>query len=190
MLNSKRVKLFGIVGTFSIISTAYILHAKTFYTELYPTENKITNILILDKPKEKILDKPKEKINNKLEIAKIKIVKPSEKLNQILKKHKYIYIDEFGKISENSKEILTKIIPLLSDLNDSYIEIEGHSSSLMYDYLTQKRSKQSAQIVYDFIAKSKIDKDVILTGYGDLYPIIDDKFDKRNSRVEIKIRRR
>ena len=182
MLNSKRVKLFGIVGTFSIISTAYILHAKTFYTELYPTENKITNILILDKPK--------EKINNKLEIAKIKIVKPSEKLNQILKKHKYIYIDEFGKISENSKEILTKIIPLLLDLNDSYIELEGHSSSLMYDYLTQKRSKQSAQIVYDFIAKSKIDKDVILTGYGDLYPIIDDKFDKRNSRVEIKIRRR
>ncbi len=202
MLNSKKIKLFGVIGTFTIISTAYVLHAKTFYTQLYPTlkvqkteiksENlpsqehgyeletiEVQKIVELKKDSVEILNKPK-----------VSLIKPSAKLDQMIKKYKYIHVDKLGKISEASKEMLEKIIPLLSDLNDSYIEIEGHCASEMYHYLTKRRSEQSAQIIQEYLRDKKVVKKIIITGYGDLYPIIDNKKDERNSRVELKIRRR
>jgi outer membrane protein OmpA-like peptidoglycan-associated protein len=160
---------------------------------LYPPINKSETTVILQKDKvvtkiEKIVEPVKKVVKHSKEIAKI--ISPSAKLDQLLKDNRYLYIESSGQISENSKEILEKIIPLLSNIDNSYIELEGHSSSQIYDYLTKKKSEQSAHAVYGYLMDKKVDKKIVVTGYGDLYPIIDDKKDKRNSRVELKIRRR
>ena len=195
LLNSKKIKLFGIIGTFTIISTAYVLHAKTFYTQLYPTievqktETKLEKLPIKE-PDFELEAIEVEKIVKISDKPKVSLVHPAEKLDQILSKYKYIHVDKLGEISQTGKEMLKEVIPLLSELNDSYIELEGHSASEIYSYMTQRRSEQSAQIIERYLRDKKVDKKIIITGYGDLYPIIDDKKDKRNSRVELKIRRR
>lgn len=217
MLNSTKINFLGIVGTFAIISTAYVLHAKTFYTELYSAldENKITLKSNESTAKE---EKIKVELTNiyksKKDIKPIKdvvvvtveqnessslpvvselkniVLSSSEKVKQILKEDRYLYVEKSGKISQHSKEVLEKITPLLSDINNSYIEIEGHSASEIYDHLTQKKSEQLAQTIYKYLSNKKINKEIVVTGYGDLYPILDNKKDERNSRVELKIRRR
>ena len=195
LLNSKKIKLFGIIGTFTIISTAYVLHAKTFYTQLYPTievQNTETKLekLPIKEPDFELEAIEVEKIVKTSDESKVSVVHPAEKLDQILSKYKYIHVDKLGEISQTGKEMLKKVIPLLSELNDSYIELEGHSASEMYSYMTKRRSEQSAQVIERYLRDKKVDKKIIITGYGDLYPIIDDKKDERNSRVELKIRRR
>ena len=208
MLSSRNIKFLVVAGTFTIVSTAYVLHAKTFYNELYPEVNN-AHSLILKKEKlnvksealvvEKII-KPKidievvEKIvdNSTKNREKIQSTTLSndDKLKQIFKVHKYLHVDKSGELSEQSKKILDEIIPLLSSIDYSYIELEGHSASQMYYNLTLEESKKSAQSVYDYLVKYVRNKKIIITGYGDLYPILEDKKDIRNSRVELKIRRR
>ncbi len=210
MLSSKKIKFFTVVGTFTIISTAYMLHAKTFYKELYPTLSDNTTVEKLKVPiKEKVTIEvvnivkavePKENVEviekvvqKSIKIAsepKKNLVSPSDKLNQILKEDKYLHIEKSGEISSHSKEILKKIIPLLSDIKYSYIELEGHSSSQIYHDVTKKTSEQSAQKIHDYLKDKIVNRKIVVTGYGDLYPILDDKKDMRNSRVELKIRRR
>jgi outer membrane protein OmpA-like peptidoglycan-associated protein len=217
VLKSTKIKFLGIVGTFAIISTAYVLHAKTFYTQLYPVlnETKITlksNDQTAAQPKVKIeplnIEKPKKEIKpiedetvviveeNKSSLMpivnelKTMVLSSSEKVKQILKEDRYLHVEKSGRISQHSIEVLEKIIPLLSDINSSYIEIEGHSASEMYNHLAQERSERFAQTVSKYLSDKKIDKEIVVTGYGDMYPIIDDKKDERNSRVELKIRRR
>lgn len=220
MLGSTKIKFLGVIGTFVIISTAYVLHANTFYKELYPTLNSDATPIEPIKLQEPIIEQEKLKIeiinvekivepNKNIEPIKNIIVKvidqnksivkivnkptllsPSAKLNQMLKKYKYIHIEKSGEISQETKDVLEKLIPLLSNIKDSYIELEGYSSYDIYSYITKKRSEQSAQIIYEYLNDRVKDKKIVVTGYGDRYPIIDDKNDERNSRVEIKIRRR
>lgn len=207
MLDSTKIKFLGVAGTFMIISTAYALDAKTFYNDMYQvadeqkrvmqehnpiteaskTEIKLVNI---DMPKiDAKLIKPKI-ISTPVSKPKRTIVTNSEKLDKIFKEYKYLYVEKSGEISQHSKEILEKIIPLLSDINNSYIELEGHSASQAYNQLTQKTSEQYAQSIYRYLDDKKIGKEIIVTGHGDLYPILENKSDKQNSRVELKIRRR
>ncbi len=217
MLDSTKIKFLGVVGTFVIITTAYALHAKTFYNEMYPTIEKEKTLLkhtapvkeqfIVEEPKVVNVDKPKIDIEP-IEIVTIEeiekhtvvhtpvvetkqvVVTSSEKLDKIFKEYKYLYVEKSGKISQHSKEVLEKILPLLADINNSYIELEGHSASSAQSKSTQKISEKYAQSIYKYLNEKKIDKEIIVTGYGDSYPILDDKSDKQNSRVELKIRRR
>jgi outer membrane protein OmpA-like peptidoglycan-associated protein len=202
VLSSTKIKYLGVVGTLAIISTSYVLHAKTFYTQLHEV---VKSDNIVEKVQKQVVTEPKietrvthvEKKPSLTVEQHIIVEKPkaatlttSEKLEKLLKEYKYIHVEKSGEISKNSKDALDEIIPLLSDINNSYIEIEGYSASQMYGYLTQQISKKFAQSVYNYLNEKKIDCKIVITGYGDLYPIIDDKKDERNSRVELKVRRR
>jgi len=209
VLSSNNIKNIGIFGTFVILSTSYFLSANTFFDEL-SSDTPIKKDISLLKTDKKDLSKIKlsdiTKINEahkNIEVAKVTMDKKStvtnkakttplssdEKLSNLLKKYKYIYFDKDGKPTVESKEAIGKLLPILSKLTNISIEVEGHSSSQMYNYLTQKNSEKMAKNLYDYLKSSGVNQKISIIGYGDMYPIIDDKNDDKNSRVEIKIRR-
>jgi len=220
MLQSTKIKILGIVGTFAIISTAYTLHANVFYKELYPALSKkktplpVNEIAIVEKRVEPCVENAIEnnitevkvdnivEINNSIaEIKNIEVkeveqnktvtsVEPMSELERLLKEDRYLYIDSSNQITSKSKETLLKLKPLISKLDDIYIEIEGYSASKKNSYIAKKDSKNSALLVLDYLKSLNIDKEIVVTAYGDSYPIIEDTKDIRNSRVEVKIRRR
>jgi outer membrane protein OmpA-like peptidoglycan-associated protein len=112
-------------------------------------------------------------------------------LVQFLNKNRYLETDSLGKLKPYSKTTLEKLIPMLVSLDDSsYIEIEGYSAQKFYQYQAEQASQNAATNVKNYLVSKLKDKKIIVTNYGDAYPIVDDKKDERNSRVEIKIRRR
>jgi outer membrane protein OmpA-like peptidoglycan-associated protein len=219
MLMSTKIKILGVVGTLAIISTAFTLHANVFYEELYNSisTNKvikeesevqkridIKSNIISDVKKDsytelnssiqsaKIIATKESSIIEKKDLPSISIKSdPTSELERVLRSNRYLYIDEEkGEIKPTSKEALKMLKPLLSKLDDIYLEVEGYSASKESSYVTQKDSEKFALIVSAFIKSLGIDKEIVITAYGDNYPIIDDKTDDRNSRVELKIRRR
>jgi len=226
MLQSTKIKILGIVGTFAIISTAYTLHANVFYKELYPalskkkipaTQHKTDIVekkaeVDVVKVTEVNISKDEDIVNTVIEtnnsIAEIEdekdaievqnteqnktvvTVEPVSELERLLKENRYLYIDSSSQITSKSKETLQKLKPLLSKLDDIYIEVEGYSASKESSNSAKKDSEKFAHIIYEYLKSLDIDKEIVVTSYGDSYPIIDDTKDIRNSRVEVKIRRR
>jgi outer membrane protein OmpA-like peptidoglycan-associated protein len=224
MLQSTKIKILGIAGTFAIISTAYTLHANVFYKELYPSlsEKKISlpeNEIIKVEKKVKLpvendindtvaeikIDKT-AKENNKsiavVEVEKIEIKEVEQnntvpsvdyisELERVLKEEKYLYIDSSNQIIPKSKETLQKLKSLISKVDDDiYIEVEGYSASKDNSIIAKKDSENFALLISKYLKSLNIDKKIVVTAYGDSYPIIEDTKDIRNSRVEVKIRRR
>jgi outer membrane protein OmpA-like peptidoglycan-associated protein len=211
LLKSKKIKYLTVIGTFSIISTAYFLHANSYYKKLHPLEDinqnlrkiqKVEKPLKIEDKKVDIKEPSKKKtvVAIKTPIQPKKIVKIEEtspkKIKSVVKEEKvkersYLQVDSFGKLSTQSKEILEKMMPTLLSLNtQDYIEIEGHSATKSYSYMTERNSNQIALEVKNYLTTKLKDRKIVVTAYGDLYPIVDDKKDERNSRAELKIRRR
>lgn len=200
MLESTKIKLLGVFGTFAIISTSYLLHAKTFYNELYTTaevKERVNSVamplsnVIEEKTPIIIIKKPEKKVTlEEIKPEKRVVTSQADTLDKLLQKYRYLHVEKSGEISEQTKEALEKIIPLLVDMNNSYIELEGHSATEASHKLTQEISEQLAGSVSKYLNDKKIGKEIVVTGYGDLYPILDNTKDKQNSRVELKIRRR
>jgi len=207
-LKSKKIKYLTVIGTLSIISTAYFLHANSYYEKMNSFEDvnkhfKKPNKIL----KKEVLEVAEEKEELKKPIVATKIVKIPPKISKIektpikksesikkdkqVKKRNYLQVDNFGKLSDKSKKILEEMIPTLLSLDDDdYVEVEGHSATQLYTYKTEQNSKQIAMAVQNYLKEKVKNTKVIITTYGDTYPIIDDKKDKRNSRAELKIRRR
>ena len=208
MLNSKKIKYLTVIGTFSIISTAYLLHASSYYEKRHPlegikqdTNHKLTEL----KPKEDTLLVEKIEVETQIqpedEPVTPKIVKPLKKvaekdkhlnLTKFLSENRYLEIDTTGKLEPHAKDVLEKLLPMLASSidDDQYIELEGHSATKSYQYQTKQASEQAALLVQAYLNSKLKDKKIVVTSYGDLYPIVDNKKDERNSRVELKIRRR
>jgi len=230
MLQSTKIKILGIVGTFAIISTAYTLHANVFYKELYPALSKKKTPLLTNESQQVIVNKNAqqyiEKVieaNTSKDIVKIddivetncsvaKIneiseeiqdieenktvlssnrIEPMSELERLLKENRYLYLDSSNQITTKSKQALDKLKSLVSELDDNvYIEVEGYSASKNSAFIAKKDSEKIALLVSNYLKSLNIDKEIVVTAYGDSYPIIEDIKDIRNSRVEVKIRRR
>jgi hypothetical protein len=212
LLKSKKIKYFTVIGTFSIISTAYFLHANSYYEKLHPLEDisrhaqkfqkvekpleiKETKLPSKELTKESVIVLKTPVVPSK-EVKKIPKIEKTSKTETVIQKQavvqkSYFQVDDLGKLLPQSKEILDKMIPTLLSLDgDDYIEIEGHSATQSYIYMTERNSKQVALSVKNYLTAKLKDKKIVVTTYGDLYPVVDDKKDKRNSRAELKIRRR
>ncbi len=213
MLYSTKIKFIGIVGTFSIISLSYILHAKTFYADLSTSndldfkskqevvkfadssdENKTVASKDLSMPKrlEKSYYKISEQNNSQTKsvATKDKNLIFIELINVALSENRYLYIDKTGQITQESKKVIDEISPMLLNVKDCYIEIEGYSALKKSEILAQKASKKYAQVVASYLKTIATKSEIRVTGYGSRYPIIEDIKDARNSRVELKLRRR
>ena len=224
MLQSTKIKILGIAGTFAIISTAYTLHASVFYKELYPvlSNKKISlpadEIVKVEKKVElpvendindstievKIDDVLENNNSIAVEVEKIEVKEIEQnsttvptpaidymsELERVLKEDRYLYIDSSSQIIPKSKETLQKLKPLISKLDGIYIEVEGYSAAKASSNIAKKDSEDSALLVSEYLKSLNIDQEIVVTAYGDSYPIVEDTKDIRNSRVEVKIRRR
>jgi outer membrane protein OmpA-like peptidoglycan-associated protein len=249
MVESAKIKIYTIAGTVAIISTSYILHASTFYTQLYEnctdiqenyskkveSNSGILNVTEL-KPS-KIVEKdqlikseltPAIKLDNinqtnkeivkKLKTTQENIIVKNEQITQKIQKpeaieivevkepikeevvsknelnkdklssfKEYLYLQQSsGALTKRTKEYLDQIIPIVNELSDYYIEVEGYSAK---SALANELSLKYAQEVAKYLKYKNINKKIIITSYADNYPIIDDQNDIRNSRVELKFRR-
>ncbi len=206
MLYSTKIKFIGIAGTFSIISLSYILHAKAFYEDLsidtleLKAKQEIVKVLTDSDKNRTILGEDssvvqKPKVVEQVSKQKITAIEPKSQdfvqmINLAISKDRYLYLDKSGKISKKSQKVLDEIAPMLFSVKDYYIEVEGHSAFQKSELLAQKSSEKNAKIVANYLKATDIKSEIKITGYGSKYPIIEDIKDMRNSRIELKLRRR
>ncbi len=92
-------------------------------------------------------------------------------------------------LTKKSKKILKEIAKELKKLKDIQIEVAGYTDAKGNMYFNKDLSLKRAKSVRKFLIKEGIDKNIIkAVGYGEsdfIYP----KYDKRNRRVEIHIKR-
>ncbi len=92
-------------------------------------------------------------------------------------------------LTKKSKKILKGIAKELKKLKDVKIEVAGYTDAKGNQYFNKDLSLKRAKSVRRFLIKEGIDKNIITAvGYGESN-FIYDKYDKRNRRVEIHIKR-
>ncbi len=156
-----------------------------FTKDAYDTnKSEINKITLTTKNKEiKIL-----KTNSMSE--KISTSAPSlNAIDELFNFRQYLYLNSDLKMTIKTKRALDSVAVLIKDVSGYYIEVEGYSASQSDFKLEKKLSYSYALAVVEYLKSIGIDRRIIITGYGNEYPIIEDKKDIRNSRVELKFRR-
>ena len=109
----------------------------------------------------------------------------------ILTIQSHILLDENFNIVNSIKPQLNNIIKILSQNNQNFIEIVGHTSSIGSSYNNLIKSKTMAQTVAKyFINKNIIPQRIFMTGMGETHWIAPNNTKEGqylNNRIEIKI---
>lgn len=204
MIGSKQIKFIGIIGTFTIISISYVLHAKTYYAALnqesiapvhHDTLLEASETENVKKVGENLkiasIEKPLNLVKNEAKKSPMRSDSDKEvSIASLLNAFKYIRFDKSGKIEQASYTFLAKLAPLLKDSDKYYLEIEGYSHTDKKRSISQKRSEAYALSIKDALSTLSASIKMQTVGYSDQYPLYDDTKDRRNSRVELKLRRR
>jgi outer membrane protein OmpA-like peptidoglycan-associated protein len=129
----------------------------------------------------------KEKV---IEPVKSTIEKVVKKEIKPIQTEKYIYLGKNSKVTDEVKKIIENSLSEIDSIDEEYyIEIEGYSASEFSSILSQRLSREYAEAVAKYLKSIGVKKKIVVTSYSDMYPIIADRFDKRNSRVELKFRK-
>lgn len=109
----------------------------------------------------------------------------------VVKLENILFGKEDATLTESSFSELDKLLKIMSENSDIYIEISGHTDNTGSDELNNRLSEQRAKAVARYLAKKGIKKKRISTiGFGRSQPIADNTAEEgraKNRRVEVKI---
>ena len=78
-------------------------------------------------------------------------------------------------VPEQSREILSKVGSVISELNAKNVEVQGHTDSTGGPAINQKISKERARAVAEYLEDDVDDINVKAVGYGFERPIVENK---------------
>ncbi len=135
---------------------------------------------------EEVIQIKKPKILPDLDIAKIRV-------GQTLQINKLFFQADSSALSNDSYDVLEEVYEFMSENENVFIEIGGHTNNQPTDEYCDRLSKSRAQTVANFLYGRGIVEDRIsYKGYGKRNPIASNDSvsgRKKNQRVEIKILR-
>ena len=126
----------------------------------------------------------------KKEPLKIEIIQ--KKIFELLQKHQITFKKNSGKIEREGRAVLDEIIELLSNKDEIFVEIQGHTDAGGKRRINQRISQTRANRVKAyFIQRGFVSKNIQALGFGEstlLFP--EERYNPLNRRVEIYIKRR
>jgi len=160
-------------------SNQKILLVEEARVEKHPEEN---GSLLIDK---KILPVGIQKDSQEIEVLQKKILR-------LLEKNQITFKKNSGNIDKEGKAVLDKIIALLSDADEIFLEIQGHTDAGGQREINRQISQMRANRVKKYLIKRGfVSKYIDALGFGESTLLLpNDKFNSRNRRVEIYIKRR
>ena len=164
-----------------------------------PLSLTVPKVLIIEEAK---VEEKKEENNNSLapkEISTVllkqeplKIETIQKKIFELLQKHQITFKKNSGKIEKEGREVLDKIVKLLSNNDNIFIEIQGHTDAGGKRKVNQRISQTRAnRVKFYFTERGFVAKNIQALGFGEstlLFP--KKRYSPLNRRVEIYIKRR
>jgi len=164
-----------------------------------PLSLTVPKVLIIEEAK---VEEKKEENNNSLapkEISTVllkqeplKIETIQKKIFELLQKHQITFKKNSGKIEKEGIEVLDKIVKLLSNNDNIFIEIQGHTDAGGKRKVNQRISQTRAnRVKFYFTERGFVAKNIQALGFGEstlLFP--KKRYSPLNRRVEIYIKRR
>jgi outer membrane protein OmpA-like peptidoglycan-associated protein len=146
---------------------------------------KVSKVLIVAEAivGEKIMEEEKEP--SKIEILQRKIF-------TLLQKRQITFKKNSGKIEKEGREVLDEIVVLISNKNDVFLEIQGHTDVGGKRKINQFISQMRANMVKKYLIKKGFStKNIDALGFGESTLLFPDKpYNHLNRRVEIYIKRK
>jgi outer membrane protein OmpA-like peptidoglycan-associated protein len=164
-----------------------------------PLSLTVPKVLIIEEAK---VEEKKEENNNSLapkEISTVllkqeplKIETIQKKIFELLQKHQITFKKNSGKIEKEGRKVLEKIVKLLSNNDNIFIEIQGHTDAGGKRKVNQRISQTRAnRVKFYFTERGFVAKNIQALGFGEstlLFP--KKRYSPLNRRVEIYIKRR
>jgi len=134
-----------------------------------------------------------EKVSDTLidkELSEIKLLQKN--IFTLLEKSQITFKKNSRKIDKEGRAVLDKIILLLSDRDNIFLEIQGHTDAGGQRKVNRKISQLRANSVKKYLIKGGfVSKYIDALGFGESTLLLpDDRYNPRNRRVEIYIKRR
>jgi len=115
-----------------------------------------------------------------------------DKISTLLEDRQITFKKNSGKLSREGKEVLDKLIILLSDQESFTIEVQGHTDAggkaKVNKWISQMRANRVKKYLLE---KGLLSKNIKAKGFGESQLLLVDKpYSEKNRRVEIYIKRR
>ena len=136
--------------------------------------------------------KSKIVVDSKIEKSTILVENIQNKITTLLEERQITFKKNSGKLSKEGREVLDKLLILLSDQKSFTIEVQGHTDAGGKAKVNQWISQMRANRVKKYLLQKGISsKNIKAKGFGESQLLFSDKpYSQKNRRVEIYIKRR